>query len=679
MRKSIFNKFSILAAALCMLLGFSVGEKTKSVNAAAPENQTHYVTKTLSADRKTCIWDYATPTTEATDYGKEIKLYDVWDSDLYYVKSTSGSYPKYKYNDGYLSAKDGYIYIPVPSDAAGTISMDYYDTGSNSHKFSLYINNSEDPNKALWAKLYEEGNKYFGTKGGYRHFDFTSSDLSTLDVDPSGDKYIKLYANNSMKPTSFKIVLTSGTFPRDPSSLPYSTFHSNGGLFPDGTDSIKVVQEEETTVSPVCPSVPTKAGYTFMGWSESPTSSTVVSSLEFLKDYYAVWAEIQVDTITLESTNIAFDENKTYQLKWTCLPENASNKTVTFTSSNPAIASVDANGLITGHEEGQVVITLTAGNAVATCNVTLNHVEQYTVTFNFGTGFESQNVVVYNGEVVKKVADPSNPGYVLVKWVLADGQEYNFDTPVTSNITLTAVWEELHYADKVVLDAPEEGIYLNPGVETRLTYTLSRTDGQEVNVFTPVVWNSSNTNVVTINEDGLIVITGTGQSDVSVTLYEGQFQITSQTIRVYNNNAQINGEWVDKSLDIEYAKGTFEVPGGDSEIAVRFVFSVNKSYVKYIRNAFMTVESISSTGTVLNHNKHTITMFYEEIAYQSAQPGGDLATPWTSEGRVGMALTIHGISKFGFRKGTFKCTFEIREDIHDGQIRNYETSETFEF
>ena len=65
----------------------------------------------------------------------------------------------------------------------------------------------------------------------------------------------------------------------------------------------------------------------------------------------------------------------------------------------------------------------------------------YTVTFNslLGTTVEPQTVAE-NG-LATKPADPTREGYVFAYWTL-NGVEYDFNTPVTANITLTAKWDQ---------------------------------------------------------------------------------------------------------------------------------------------------------------------------------------------------------------------------------------------
>ena len=52
--------------------------------------------------------------------------------------------------------------------------------------------------------------------------------------------------------------------------------------------------------------------------------------------------------------------NTTYALQPEIRPSNATDKTITYTSSNPAVASVDVNGVVTGRMDGQAVITAAA-------------------------------------------------------------------------------------------------------------------------------------------------------------------------------------------------------------------------------------------------------------------------------------------------------------------------------
>ena len=59
----------------------------------------------------------------------------------------------------------------------------------------------------------------------------------------------------------------------------------------------------------------------------------------------------------------------------TVLPEDATDKTVTWTSTEPGVASVDENGKLTFGYMGEAVITATAGEFSASCTVTVGEGE----------------------------------------------------------------------------------------------------------------------------------------------------------------------------------------------------------------------------------------------------------------------------------------------------------------
>ena len=84
--------------------------------------------------------------------------------------------------------------------------------------------------------------------------------------------------------------------------------------------------------------------------------------------------EIKVTGVTLNKseTSILVGDNET--LTATVLPEDATNQKVTWKSDKPEIASVDANGKVTGVKAGEATITVTTedGGKTATCKVTVS-------------------------------------------------------------------------------------------------------------------------------------------------------------------------------------------------------------------------------------------------------------------------------------------------------------------
>ncbi len=65
----------------------------------------------------------------------------------------------------------------------------------------------------------------------------------------------------------------------------------------------------------------------------------------------------------------------------------------------------------------------------------------YTVTFDSAEGSAVEAQTVESGSCAIKPVDPTRDGYTFKGWLL-NGEAYDFSTPVTADITLTALWEK---------------------------------------------------------------------------------------------------------------------------------------------------------------------------------------------------------------------------------------------
>ena len=79
-----------------------------------------------------------------------------------------------------------------------------------------------------------------------------------------------------------------------------------------------------------------------------------------------------VTSVTLNESSLSLAEGGSATLTATVLPASA-DQTVTWSSSNEAVASVDENGVVTAVSEGTATITATAGGKTATCTVTVTN------------------------------------------------------------------------------------------------------------------------------------------------------------------------------------------------------------------------------------------------------------------------------------------------------------------
>lgn len=93
---------------------------------------------------------------------------------------------------------------------------------------------------------------------------------------------------------------------------------------------------------------------------------------------------VAVTGVTLDKSSATVNVGATLQLTATVAPSNATNKAVTWTSSNNNIATVDANGKVTGKAVGSATIqvTTTDGKKTASCTVTVTQGSVATITYS---------------------------------------------------------------------------------------------------------------------------------------------------------------------------------------------------------------------------------------------------------------------------------------------------------
>jgi len=82
---------------------------------------------------------------------------------------------------------------------------------------------------------------------------------------------------------------------------------------------------------------------------------------------------IAVDGISLDVNTLSLNPEQTYQLNETISPSDATDKSVTWTSSDEMVATVSSTGLVSAVDEGNATITVTAndGGYTASCNVSI--------------------------------------------------------------------------------------------------------------------------------------------------------------------------------------------------------------------------------------------------------------------------------------------------------------------
>lgn len=88
----------------------------------------------------------------------------------------------------------------------------------------------------------------------------------------------------------------------------------------------------------------------------------------------AAQAESSVQSVTVSPKTLTLEVGKISKLSASVAPANAKDQTVTWSTSDAKIASVDKQGTVTAKAAGEATITATAGGKTASCTVTVNKV-----------------------------------------------------------------------------------------------------------------------------------------------------------------------------------------------------------------------------------------------------------------------------------------------------------------
>ena len=275
-------------------------------------------------------------------------------------------------------------------------------------------------------------------------------------------------------------------------------------------------------------------------------------------DGSGVKAEVKVTVtdVAVKEITVSGEVNQTVleggkiQLAVNFVPENATNKGLKWKSLNSDIATVDENGIVTGVKNGTATIQATSvvnPEAVATFSVL---VEEIYMT-EFTVVADRTTVTVGDTATVRAIIKPDEYPNKEVRWesmdpTVATVNENGVVTtkatgPVTikgtskadpnSSATVTILVEDVK-AESVTISGYNQN-YLTSGS----TVTLTATVKPDAAANKTIVWSSSNTDIVTVDQNGKVTAKNQGTGTVrALNEYTGLYDEVE--IMVYNKEPQ---------------------------------------------------------------------------------------------------------------------------------------------
>ena len=269
---------------------------------------------------------------------------------------------------------------------------------------------------------------------------------------------------------------------------------------------------------------------------------------------------VPVSSVSLSTTELSLTEGDTYNLVATIIPYNASEKTVTWSSSNTSVATVSSSGIVTAESVGSSVITVRTddGGKTATCAVTVS-AKVINVT---SVSLDKTSLTMTEGDIQTLTATvlPSDATDKSVTWsssntsvaTVSSTGEVIAKAPGAATITVTTtdgsktascmvtVKAKIINVTGVTLD--KSSLSMVEGETYALTATVSPSDATDKSV----TWSSSNTSVATVSSTGEVIAKAPGAATITVTTTDGS-KTASCMVTVKAKIINVTGVTLDKS------------------------------------------------------------------------------------------------------------------------------------
>lgn len=223
------------------------------------------------------------------------------------------------------------------------------------------------------------------------------------------------------------------------------------------------------------------------------------------------------------------------KIRYSVLPGNATNTNVTFKSLNEKVATVDANGVVTGVSEGNadIVITTEEGGFEAKCTVRVDGIDARGIE---RVGDKTVTMGLNQTRQLQVKITPSDTTNKNVQWTSSNNSVATVDsngvvtsknsgstiiTATTHNELKTEFFIEVETpVTNITLNSNE--INLNPGGTFKLDATVNPSNASNKNI----KWISANESIATVDQSGNVTADVAGTTYISAVSADGKVVAT---------------------------------------------------------------------------------------------------------------------------------------------------------
>ena len=227
---------------------------------------------------------------------------------------------------------------------------------------------------------------------------------------------------------------------------------------------------------------------------------------------------IEVESLTLDETNVNLRCGQTTTLTATVAPSDATDKTIIWSSSNPSVATVEG-GVVKALMVGSATITAKAGDRITTCAVTVEATPVMSITLDRATA----SLKVGQSVTLTATVNPSDATDKTVTWTASNPSVAAVENGIVKAVKIGSATITAKAGDKtatcaVTVEAtPVTSITLDRttaslkvGQSVTLTATVNPSDATDKTV----TWTASNPSVAAV-ENGIVKAVKIGSATIT--------------------------------------------------------------------------------------------------------------------------------------------------------------------
>ena len=502
-------------------------------------------------------------------------------------KDSNKEYVMSLYNDNYNDSKElttinEYIYTDLNPNTV--YNLDIYEISDDTRKkvysanyltkandeYNAEIFNSEILDKKLRFNVqYEGSNLDFVTvlvfENGKQVFLYEGKPKDEFDVSLESEfseVTCKVYINGEM--TEFKQFIESDVVPAEDEDEPTDDETTGDDTEKISVESVSLSESEITLVIGETKSItatvlPENATNKALRWSISGADVAtvedglvtavgvgrtilIVSSNDGGKYKTCVInvtdGSVPIQSISLNESTINMEIGESETLEATVLPENATDKSVTWTSEDPTIATVE-DGVVTAVAEGHTTIIATGSDGITWAGCSVYVTDPNPSVKSVSLNESTLEIDLGENSTLTATVMPYNAVDKSVTWESSDTDVATVANGVITAVgvgetTITVTTVDGGFTATCIVTVVDNSIHVTgvsfendtETIEQNDTITLVPIIAPTNATNTNVTWESSDTDVATVDSNGVVTGVMPGEATITVTTEDGNFTAT---------------------------------------------------------------------------------------------------------------------------------------------------------